>query len=691
AARNTLLADVKNLNNTDGGLIYSLGELGIGGSIDTAGKLQGAAQSLVNASSRIEAAGRMAIFADTVNNRNDAISTRLVTEAPVNGDFIQPVDSPARYPVGQCYGIGGSQDNNSCVVHPDKFGQRATVVPVYGTSEFYDSLKMETITSTIVNYEWNAPVFAQFNVATVSGPRPLEPGHGCFSTDPATSALVPIDTPACRQWFSDAEKWITEFGKVLTELDTKINAYNAAVNEDNRIHTFEDYTHYKVVTTTSHTELVSSAPGQILSGDSMLLSGSVINRDSQIVAGGALTIVGPDVKNIATQGETRIEQHGTSEFSEVVTKGDFKKYHSRPLVDPVPYNPAPVVVMTDLPTVRYESLAGKQTSVRDLDVATGSADASAAGKAQAAARGREGASAFGIDAVLSNGAAANTVRPAVPVVQRVAASGTGLRANDVILTTPPALAIPDSKLFVLHAEPASRYLVETDTRFTNYRSFISSDYFQQTLKRDPEQQLKRYGDGFLEQKLINDQILALTGRRYIDGYASTEEEYKALMDAGVAYALQYQFSPGIALTAEQMALLSTDIVWLETRSVTLADGSTQQVIAPQVYLRRPVGGDLQPGGALMAGSDVLIRAERDLVNSGTIAGTSIALDASRDLLNDNGRVSGQDVWMRASNDLKNLSGVITAAGPAASITLLAGRDIVLQTQARGSIGSDGNS
>ena len=64
------------------------------------------------ASSRIEAAGRMAIHADTAVNRNDAISTRLVREAPVSSEFVQPAGSAARYPVAQCTGIGGDQGDN---------------------------------------------------------------------------------------------------------------------------------------------------------------------------------------------------------------------------------------------------------------------------------------------------------------------------------------------------------------------------------------------------------------------------------------------------------------------------------------------------------------------------------------------------------------------------------------------------
>ncbi|WP_010108901.1 S-layer family protein, partial [Verminephrobacter aporrectodeae] len=138
-----------------------------------------------------------------------------------------------------------------------------------------------------------------------------------------------------------------------------------------------------------------------------------------------------------------------------------------------------------------------------------------------------------------------------------------------------AVRAPDNQLFTLNHLPRAA-LVETDPAFTNYRTWISSAYMLTQLSINPERTLKLYGDGFAEQRLIDDQIMALTGRRFLSNYQSTEDEYQDLLDAGVMFAQRYQLSPGVALSAEQMALLTTDIVWLQARETRLPDGSTVQ-------------------------------------------------------------------------------------------------------------------
>jgi len=141
---------------------------------------------------------------------------------------------------------------------------------------------------------------------------------------------------------------------------------------------------------------------------------------------------------------------------------------------------------------------------------------------------------------------------------------------------------PATKSIVSKTSAPGGPLVETDPAFTNYNQWASSDYFLAQLNLDPERTLKRYGDGFAEQRLVDDQIIALTGRRFLSNYQSTEDEYMALLGAGVMYAKDFQLSPGVALSAEQMASLTTDIVWLETQTVVLPDGSSTQALVPTV-------------------------------------------------------------------------------------------------------------
>ncbi|MEQ6352936.1 S-layer family protein, partial [Ralstonia pseudosolanacearum] len=81
-------------------------------------------------------------------------------------------------------------------------------------------------------------------------------------------------------------------------------------------------------------------------------------------------------------------------------------------------------------------------------------------------------------------------------------------------------------------------------------------------------------DSFYEQKLVREQVAQLTGRRFLDGYSSDEAQYRALIDNGVTYAKEWGLRPGVALTAAQMAQLTSDIVWLVEQEVTLPNGQT---------------------------------------------------------------------------------------------------------------------
>ena len=155
--------------------------------------------------------------------------------------------------------------------------------------------------------------------------------------------------------------------------------------------------------------------------------------------------------------------------------------------------------------------------------------------------------------------------------------------------------------------------METDPRFTNQRTWLNSDYLLGQLSLDAAGMQQRIGDGFYEQWLIREQVAQLTGRRYLENYADDEAQYRALMEAGVTLAQDWSLRPGVALSAEQLAQLTSDIVWLVEETVRLPDGTYTTALVPKVYLV-PREGDLDGNGTLISAESVDLRLEGDLVN-----------------------------------------------------------------------------
>lgn len=220
------------------------------------------------------------------------------------------------------------------------------------------------------------------------------------------------------------------------------------------------------------------------------------------------------------------------------------------------------------------------------------------------------------------------------------------------------ITLPNNSLFQTQTDPASHYLIETDPQFANYHSWLSSDYMLTQLAVDPATTLKRLGDGFYEQKLIRDQIAQLTGRRFIDGYSNEESQYQALMMQGVTFANTHQLVPGVVLTKTQIAQLTSDIVWLIEKSVSLADGSKQNVLVPQVYMR-PKAGDMHADGTLIAGEQIQLDLAKDLYNSGTIAGRKIVSLTAENINNIGGDITSTNTILTADKDINNLGGTFS--------------------------------
>ncbi|MDU2224523.1 MAG: filamentous hemagglutinin N-terminal domain-containing protein, partial [Haemophilus parainfluenzae] len=178
--------------------------------------------------------------------------------------------------------------------------------------------------------------------------------------------------------------------------------------------------------------------------------------------------------------------------------------------------------------------------------------------------------------------------------------------------------LPQASLYKINPDAPNGYLVETDPKFTDRKRWLSSDYMFEQLRYNHDNVHKRLGDGFYEQRLINEQINQLTGRRYIEGYNNDLAQYQALMKSGVEYAKQFNLAVGVGLTAKQMSELTTDMVWLVNKEVTLADGRKITALVPQVYLVAR-DSDISSRGAVISANQIVGNVG-ELNNSGVIAG-----------------------------------------------------------------------
>jgi len=260
-------------------------------------------------------------------------------------------------------------------------------------------------------------------------------------------------------------------------------------------------------------------------------------------------------------------------------------------------------------------------------------------------------------------AVASTVDVNVPV--KSAGPGMKDRGNDAreSIDTRPVTRVaglPDTKA----PSNAHKYLIETNPALTNLKSFMSSDYLLGKLGYDPDQSAKRLGDGLFEQRLVPQAVTARTGQAFIDGRSNNEDMFRYLMDNAIASKDALNLSMGVGLTAEQVAALTHDIVWLEEHEV-----NGEKVLVPVLYLAQ-ANGRLGPTGALIAGNDVSLIAGGNLDNVGTLKATNnLSATAGKDLVNSGLIEAGNRLDLLATNNIINKSGGI-----------ITGRDVNLTTR-----------
>ena len=140
------------------------------------------------------------------------------------------------------------------------------------------------------------------------------------------------------------------------------------------------------------------------------------------------------------------------------------------------------------------------------------------------------------------------------------------------------------------------------------------------------------------------------------------------MDAGIAFAKEYHLTPGISLTKEQMAALTSDIVWLDTMTVRV-NGRPMDVIYPRVYMRANSPMRLADDGALISASRLVVNTKDTVENTGTLLGDAIVISA--DTLQQGGHIRAKTLGVTTIGDIVT-TGTIDAVD---TVQLLAGRGI----------------
>lgn len=647
AAATRLDIGTRELENTDHALLFSGGDLQIGGSLDAQDKVNGKAELVLNRASRIEALGKLQIATRELHNQNGDFAAEEVQTVPGTPFFdIQPKGDTQRYDVGHFYWQSWSRagqyrwrtDTADLV---DGTLGKTPMPDVHDETCTGEGASEVCTVSRGSNYAPDDPAWAYFKLLP---PDPAPPPLGLIAPQPPVLSLPPEPVPGndpdgtlrtawqeqkiaydaawsmYRQQQADYDaarlaheqqqaSWARITDDRRDALQAAIDVYNTGF--DHRV--IRSWTQFKGTRSEYESRVMRTDPGQIIAGSDLDLTGeTMVNDKSQIIAGGNLSGSLGNLSNIDALGTHRIHETGTSQFTKSRWRGGFRRYHQRDWGPVLPFDPADQLTTIVLPVTVTQDNATVPGAALDV-----------------------GARRFGADG---------------------------------------------QSLFIMR--PGEGPVFETDPRFTRYRQWLASDMMLAQLQVDPSVTQKRIGDGYIEQRLIREQVAQLTGRRFLPGHADDEEQFAALMASGVQQATALQLKPGIALTAEQIAKLTSDLVWLVEQEVSLPakDGQparTVKALVPQIYLR-PRAGDLAPNGTLISARDIDLIVSQTLTNAGTLSAQERVHLMAGTLINQ-GAISGDRVAASSSGDLINQGGQITAAG---NLNVAAGRDLRISSTTR---------
>ena len=454
-----------------------------------------------------------------------------------------------------------------------------------------------------------------------------------------------------------------QFGSVFdsygTDYETEYDVIRTERDGSSGKHTYVTYSY--TLLTDDHLSMAVKKEGTKLkqtSSESRIVSGENLNITAFSVTNNASQIAG---KNIVIQANS-LDNKGYA-FDEYTTYYDYE------LPESAKYNPryrgtitkvygwrGTEFNRTDIRRVKTGSTGSLNASI----TATGTISLNVANKvnnstikSNASRVSPSGSSKSAKNTHSANVTGPNAVR-SVGVSSITSPSITLPSFNDVPF---PDFRLPSSPngLFIYSKGPASGYLIETNPLLTNLGNYLGSDYFLGNVGFDPEKEITFLGDAFYDTRVVTQAIFEQTGKRYLNESVGNDfGQMQQLMDAAASQKSGLNLELGIALSPEQVANLSQDILWYEQIEV-----NGQTVLAPKLYLAQLTRDNLS-NGAVIAGRDINIKAG-EINNSGAmLADNTLSLKSDSTISNDTGTLSGGgDVALLAKGDIENVSGVIT--------------------------------
>ena len=419
----------------------------------------------------------------------------------------------------------------------------------------------------------------------------------------------------------------------------------------------------------------------IASGNIIINSGDVKNKDSLISGGGLVNINATNFENSVTLGNAVKLKDGVEKINYEKRKvkhgiqWKLRAYYNRDLVDGgIGYESGQpsiiegAVVNVNAPNIIKNSIEAGNGKVLNNGGATGRAltssnsiginkgTGSANGAVQVAGNALLSKVNSGFNGNLQvNGSSNNSFDRAIQisgnnsVIQNIKKTGT--------IDVNPLLS---SAMFTMNMSPSSKYLLETRSKYISLGQYYGSDYFTSRVGySEIWDRSKRLGDAFYENQLLTRALNEKLGTSFLNG-KSNQELIQSMMDNAADEKARLGLVVGQALTQDQINALNEDIIWYVSKEV-----NGVSVLTPQIYLssrtRESISDDTRNRVGGINGTYVKTK---DFVNDGTkwgnggvtyVEANTVRNETTTNLLSE---ISGDRTFISSVGNIENIGGKI---------------------------------